>query len=432
DIQSRFSNMASAQSLLHSPASPRLATILQHFPPVTYAFAYGSGAHYQPGLYDVTGKDPLADNSTMASETSANSRSPSSSNGTNSSRSKGPVLDFIFAVKDAHQWHEQNLKRNPEHYSWVGRLGPEVVCGISEAVGVGVHFNTLVQLDAQTTIKYGVIEADTLHQDLSYWTSMYIAGRLHKPVTPLTPPASSSSAASSSSSSSSSPTAASLEGAQLLNRHHALATALLLLPPTFTEEELLRTIVGLSYRGDVRLAVRAEDPAKVERITAGSWAGLRNMYLPLIGGEESSRYSAIGLQPAGEVAGSHSSSSSAPPGLLWRQDKSPASQQAALQLLPPGLLLEMAGRLGYHVPLEHLLPGAPTQGEVVAAALRGGSATRLAADSLAALVRRASIYQAAAGLLAAGGGKAVQYVGAKLGKALRPLWQQARQQAGGR
>lgn len=30
-------------------------------------------------------------------------------------------------------------------------------------------------------------------------------------------------------------------------------------------------------------------------------------------------------------------------------------------------------------------------------------------------------YQAAAGFLAAGGGKAVQYVGAKVGKALRPL-----------
>ncbi|EFJ52533.1 hypothetical protein VOLCADRAFT_116006 [Volvox carteri f. nagariensis] len=265
---------------------------------------------------------------------------------------------------------QTNLSRNPGHYSWVGRLGARTVCGISEAVGVGVHFNTLVPLSEQMTIKYGVIEAGSLERDLLLWEHLYVAGRLHKPVTALLP-------------------------------------------------ELLRTLVGLSYRGDVRLAVGAEDPHKVQRIVDGSWDELYGMYLPLL--TESGRYSALGLEVAGHVEHPGGGGGGPPRGgcRMWRQSKDPDAQAAALRLLAPGLLHEMAGRLGYHVPLHHLAPSTTTQMEVVAAAMRSGAPQRLAADSLAAIVRRSSIYQAAAGLLAAGGGKAVQYVGAKVVKAHR-------------
>ncbi|KXZ42290.1 hypothetical protein GPECTOR_167g171 [Gonium pectorale] len=284
------------------------------------------------------------------------------------------------------------------HINGTNSLGANTVCGIAEAVGVGVHFNTLVPLDPQTTIKYGVIESATLQHDCATWAHLYIAGRLHKPVTALTPHP---------------PPGGPLAEALHANLHHALAAALVLLPPTFTEEELLRMVVGLSYRGDVRLAVGAEDPHKVSRIVAGSWEQLAAMYLPLLA--ESGRYSALGVEPTGQRT-SHERG-----GALWRQPKDPAAQEGALRLLPTGLLHEMAARLGYHVPPEHLAAGEPTQAEVVAAAVRTGHAQRLAANSLAAIVRRSSMYQAAAGLLAAGGGKAVQYVGAKVAKALRPL-----------
>ncbi|PNW77446.1 hypothetical protein CHLRE_10g436900v5 [Chlamydomonas reinhardtii] len=315
----------------------------------------------------------------------------------------GPVLDFVFAVQDAHKWHEENLKRNQEHYSWVGRLGSQAVCSLAEAVGVGVHFNTLVPLDAQTTIKYGVLESSSLERDLRHWTHLYIAGRMHKPVTPLVE------------------APKSLAEAEVINRHNALATALVLLPPTFTEEDLLRTLVGLSYRGDVRLAVGAEDPHKVGRIVAGSWEALAAMYMPLL---QSERYrSLLGLEVVGETAGGRRG------GTLWRQAKDPEAQVAVLQQLPAGLLHEMATKLGFHLPLEHLYAGEDTQREVVAAVMRTGRPQRLAADSLAAIVRRSSMYQAASGLLAAGGGKAVTYVAAKVGKALRPVVSAASQQA---
>lgn len=54
---------------------PELAAVLDGFPPVEHAFAYGSGVFRQPGLY---------------------------------SRGAGkPMLDFIFAVQSPHCWHEQ-------------------------------------------------------------------------------------------------------------------------------------------------------------------------------------------------------------------------------------------------------------------------------------------------------------------------------------
>ncbi|GIL45879.1 hypothetical protein Vafri_3005 [Volvox africanus] len=139
---------------------------------------------------------------------------------------------------------------------------------------------------------------------------------------------------------------------------------------------------------------------------------------------QSGRYSALKLEVVGQVAPTSAMRSGSGANIscrLWRQSKDAEAQGAALQLLAPGLLHEMAARLGYHVPLEHLAPSTSTQKEVVEAAMRSGTPQRLTADSLAAIVRRSSIYQAAAGLLAAGGGKAVQYVGSKMAKAVRPL-----------
>ena len=58
------------------------------------------------------------------------------------------MLDLVFAVPDARAWHRANLALNLEHYAWIARsqrYGPDLVTGIAEVVGVGVHFNTLVR-----------------------------------------------------------------------------------------------------------------------------------------------------------------------------------------------------------------------------------------------------------------------------------------------
>jgi hypothetical protein len=59
------------------------------------------------------------------------------------------------------------------------------------------------------------------------------------------------------------------------------------------------------------------------------------------------------------------------------------------------------------------------RGQPAEEAVRSGRHRPLLAAALATIVRRSSARQAAAGLLAAGPVKAMQYVGAKLGKAWR-------------
>jgi len=132
-------------------ATEYLSDALKEFPPVQHAFAYGSGVFHQPGLYK--------------------SRSGAR-----------PMIDFIFAVDNPQQWHTENIQRNRTHYSFLASFGGSAVSACANRIGVGVHFNTLVPWREQVMIKYGVIAVDRLEQDLVSWDSLYIGGRMHKPV----------------------------------------------------------------------------------------------------------------------------------------------------------------------------------------------------------------------------------------------------------
>lgn len=112
---------------------------------------------------------------------------------------------------------QQNIKKNPHHYSWVAKLGAQAVCVIADHVGVGVHFNTLVPIENQL-VKYGVISTAGLKDDLLTWRHLYAAGRLQKPVTHILPAPSH------------------IQAAQQFNLRAAAATALLLLPPAFSTQ----------------------------------------------------------------------------------------------------------------------------------------------------------------------------------------------------
>ena len=121
-------------------------------------------------------------------------------------------------------------------------------------------------------IKYGVVKLDTLQRDLLSWDSLYIAGRLHKPVTILTPSSSPSSSSLPSSAAAAAAAAASatVAAAQRLNLESALRVGLLLVEEErFSLRQLLRVVCGLSYEGDVRIGL-AEDSSKVERIVQGN------------------------------------------------------------------------------------------------------------------------------------------------------------------
>jgi translocator assembly and maintenance protein 41 len=227
------------------------AGLLSAFPRAHYAFAYGSGVFPQPG---------------------APSLAP-------------PMLDVVFAVDDAEAWHAENLARNPRHYTWLARAaGAHAIARVqNSAFGARVWYNAMVPLPADAlrgappppppppgapprTMKYGVITTAALQADLLHWTTLYVAGRLHKPVRRL---------------GAALPRAAPLRGALAANLRSALCAALLSLPAHFSAAQLFTAVTALSYTGDWRMAL-GENPHKVRNIVAGSLPHFHALYAPLL------------------------------------------------------------------------------------------------------------------------------------------------------
>ncbi|KAI9745802.1 MAG: Mitochondrial translocator assembly and maintenance protein 41 [Claussenomyces sp. TS43310] len=220
--------------------------------PIRYAFAYGSGVFPQsPG--NLT-------SGTTSSASSIHLKAPSAV--VKSQGSTPKMIDFIFGVSYSQHWHSLNLHQHRSHYSALGSLGSGAVTAVQENWGAGVYFNPYVTVNG-TLIKYGVVNLDTLCTDLSEWTTLYLAGRLQKPVKILRDDAR-------------------VRLANQVNLISALRTALLLLPPSFTERELYATIANISYLGDPRMSLPAEDPSKVANIVGNNFPNFRRLYAPLI------------------------------------------------------------------------------------------------------------------------------------------------------
>nr|XP_029509625.1 phosphatidate cytidylyltransferase, mitochondrial [Oncorhynchus nerka] len=174
--------------------------ILSQFPQdISLAFAYGSGVFKQ--------------------------------NGTSQGQMGKNMLDFVFAVDDPVTWHTMNLMQNRKHYSALKFLGPRKISRIQEEHGAGVYYNTLVPVDGRI-MKYGVISTDSLIDDLLHWKTLYIAGRLHKPVKILVQGENGK-----------------MRAALVGNLKSAVTASFLMLPESFSEEDLLLQIAGLSYAG---------------------------------------------------------------------------------------------------------------------------------------------------------------------------------------
>ncbi|MCL4135959.1 UNVERIFIED_CONTAM: hypothetical protein GTU68_060973 [Idotea baltica] len=176
---------------------------------------------------------------------------------------KNTMMDFILAVEDPVEWHRENLIQNSSHYSSLKYGGPEYISRIQDKFGAKVYFNTLVPTYAGL-IKYGVVSKENLISDLLDWETLYLSGRLHKPVNLLYKDDDEE-----------------LKTALKINLYAALHTALLLLPETFTEQNLYQTITGLSYSGDFRMAV-GEDRNKVRNIVGAQMSEFRKLYFPIL------------------------------------------------------------------------------------------------------------------------------------------------------
>jgi translocator assembly and maintenance protein 41 len=134
--------------------------ILRQFPPIEFAFAYGSGVIAQDG-YDYSKQN----------------------------KAELPMLDMIFAVDDPAEWHRLNLIINRDHYSSIipnFLLSGNLLSYLQSSFGACMWYNAMINVNIQSCpnrqMKYGIISKKLLINDLTNWTHLYAAGRLQKPV----------------------------------------------------------------------------------------------------------------------------------------------------------------------------------------------------------------------------------------------------------
>lgn len=303
--------------------------VLPTLPPLSFAAAYGSGAF--PQLHA-------------------------------SKNAKKPMLDFLLATDDSVEWHAQNMAANPSHYSRLARaLGPRHVASLGEAAA-GIYFNTHVTI-AGRLVKYGVMSTAALLRDLTEWCSLYVAGRLHKPVAILQSVPEVNEALQ-----------GNLRGAAAVGAS-VCASRSTKIGATFSERDLYMAITALSYTGDPRMIV-GENRNKVGNIVDAQHDLFADLYRGHFAG-------------AGIIA-----------------DNLQCMQWAPVDT-PEEFRIESIGPPG----AAHLV-------------LPGG---KLDTSDLAGTVRAASARQMLVGIVSAGPAKALQYTFEKLGKWVRGLLQTAKQ-----
>ncbi|CAG5079668.1 Oidioi.mRNA.OKI2018_I69.PAR.g9312.t1.cds [Oikopleura dioica] len=196
---------------------------------------------------------------------------------------KDRQIDMILIVDDVQEFHKTNMKINKRDYSYSMRFGgPEIVTSFNKRAA-GLFFNPFVETDLGV-LKYGVISTERAVDDLENWTSLYLSGRLHKPVKFCTPqhPENSALDLSQSLPSIDDPIGRALR----LNLYSAIRTAIMLNLHSYhskstTLDDVLLNICKLSYTGDIRTQ-GFEDQQKVNKIFEGSYDNLKQLYEPRI------------------------------------------------------------------------------------------------------------------------------------------------------
>lgn len=318
-----------------------LHKIVSHFSDgVALAFAYGSGVFKQQGNV-----------------------------------SAGNMIDFVFVVEDSRDWHKNNLKSNPGHYSSLGRFGCNAVVTVQDRFGAGVYYNTLVPCEGRV-IKYGTIDRSNFLRDMNDWEWLYISGRLHKPVQVLAKKKDSE-----------------ISSALKTNLSSAVSAALLCLPESFTEEDFYMNIAGLSYAGDFRMII-GEDRSKVQNLVRSNLEAFRELYTPLLTSSTDLHYTAKNS--------------------LFNQNTEADRTYALLKSLPRKL------QRGIFRSVKVSYVSNPESVPYDIAKDRA-KCSILVRQGVASIVRSSSISQSAKGVLSAGFLKTCVYSGEKLRKMLRGL-----------
>ncbi|KAL6942749.1 Mitochondrial translocator assembly and maintenance protein 41 [Hanseniaspora osmophila] len=201
--------------------------------PIKYAFGYGSGVFEQKGY--------------------------------SNSKEEKPQIDMIFGVMHPNHWHALNMRANPNHYSSLKYFGSEFVAKFQE-IGAGIYFNPFADINGHQ-VKYGVVSMERLLKDLATWDSFYLAGRLQKPVKVLKNDLRVQYW-----------NQLNLKAAATISKHITLTKN----NGVFDEFKFYENLTGLSYLGDIRYKIGAENPKKIQNIVSKNLENFRYYYKPVL------------------------------------------------------------------------------------------------------------------------------------------------------
>jgi mitochondrial translocator assembly and maintenance protein 41 len=403
---------------------------------VVHAFGYGSGVFAQE----------LSPTTTAASS-SSNTITSSSDSG---SASPPPRIDLIVIVSDALAFHTENLRRNPQHYppSYYSSGSSSSAVSASRAAWVQRHkvrlpirnwlANPGLYFCVTDSMKYGIVQDDDVtRDDLVHWSYLYVAGRLHKPVVSIYNANDDNCSGSCDDNAMMRRRAHDFHAAQQdCNLPAALSTALLLdwserqqesttsttrCRGTVTEASIYQQIASLSYRGDPRMAVAAEDPLKIQKLvwgSAGQWARVQALYRPAV----------QRLVEAGILSVSSSTATDTPAVAIndveWSWDETnPLAHARLWQSVPESV----RSQCGYTTPttttatktLTMTHSNTTTQPLItLSAPATAAAAAHQLSRVIPSIVAPAARYQSLKGLWTAGLGPSAAYVWRKLSKGL--------------
>lgn len=286
------------------------------------------------------------------------------------------MFDYILAVDNPFEWHHENYLRNPGHYSFLKHLPNKIglIVDLQEHYGAQIYYNPYVRI-SDHVIKYGIIKSDHLIQDLHDWTTLYVSGRLHKPVRFIV---------------NTSDRNKSLSSGLSFNRQSAIRAAMLQLPETFKPFDLYQKITSLSYKGDVRMFF-GESKNKVRNIIDHQSDIFDQLYLPRMRRLDSVFYN--------EAKG------------VFIQDMSPSNVMKNLETLPRTVRNQIC-------KIHSDTAKSIESNIILTSVARSINVDQIVSRAIATIVKRSSLSQSLKGILSAGIVKSVRYSQRKLLKSL--------------
>ena len=173
------------------------------------------------------------------------------------------MFDLMISVSNTNLFHKYQLESFPCHYApWAAH---RIVSFLNDS-SPNLYYNTGIRANGEV-FKYGVIQSNNLSADLTEWKNLYAAGRLQKPLLILIE-------------------SEKTQKNNFINRTMSLKLASLInnincqSPSNQEWASILKSIVELSYNGDVRMFI-AENPLKIQKILESQFDSLLEIYKPL-------------------------------------------------------------------------------------------------------------------------------------------------------